>query len=179
MNIKSFLVHGRSDLLRLYFCVEQMASEQLRLYRTEVANQEVKVRYDMVNREWLGPLPRLISLKALELLVKEYQYALGGRSINNQPPQKPLQPCDRDYCVAEQYGLPCRHELLQLMEDGGKPLELWDIHHVWHLHRPASSQLPVYSGRIQLTFLFTDRGSILEIEEPSNGSSQRQTEEWA
>lgn len=60
-----------------------MASEQLRLYTVEVANQEVKVRYDMVNRAWLGSLPRFISLKALELLVKEHQYVLGGRLVNN------------------------------------------------------------------------------------------------
>ncbi|KAK4170610.1 hypothetical protein QBC36DRAFT_341558 [Triangularia setosa] len=44
-----------------------MADEQKILYENEVAFQEVKVRYDMVNRRWLGPLPRLILRKALEL----------------------------------------------------------------------------------------------------------------
>ncbi|KAK4174701.1 hypothetical protein QBC36DRAFT_36351 [Triangularia setosa] len=40
--------------------------------------------------------------------------------------------------MPEQYGLPCRHELLEKIEDDGKPLELWDIHHMWHLRQPIT-----------------------------------------
>lgn len=81
--------------------------------------------------------------------------------------------------MPEQYGLPCRHELLKKIEDDGKPLELWDIHHMWHLRQPASSQLSLLMVVIiQLTFFFTDYRSVLTTEEPSNGDSQRKAEEW-
>lgn len=57
MNIKSYLLNGRSDVNRLTQAIKEMCGEQWLQTKQLAANQQVKVRHEYLNRSYLGNLP--------------------------------------------------------------------------------------------------------------------------
>ena len=93
----------------------------------------------MAEKDYLGKLPYRTCHKALTLINNEYRHAVAGKSEKGKPPKKPLGPCDDDCCVSTQYGIACRHIILERIQTAKKEkhrqLKLSDVHHHWHMAR--------------------------------------------
>ncbi|EAQ85464.1 hypothetical protein CHGG_09478 [Chaetomium globosum CBS 148.51] len=74
-NIKSYLVTGKSDFLRLTKALKEMCQNQHRNYNQEVAKQMTRIKMDYLHQDYLGDLPQAVSLKALEHITREKRHA--------------------------------------------------------------------------------------------------------
>lgn len=153
LAIKSHLINGRGDLAGLVRAIKRMVKEQLSIFTTKLTNNETRVRHEFLEKEYLGELPRNISLKGLLLIQDEYRHYEGSIPKDNRPSKRPLGDCGEGCTVSLQLGVPCRHIIADRISKK-ETLSLNDVHHHWHLQQPLVSLLIVVASvRIFLTLV--------------------------
>ena len=135
-DLKSYLIHGTSSLLRLSQAMEEMIDNKRRTYQQDIARNEMRLRCAYMGREWAGQLPMHISYFAMDMIAKRYRHACAAMPTPGRDPQ-PLLPCTEAF--SKQWGLPCSHTILQRLQMR-EPLDRRDVHSHWHLQRSVVSQ---------------------------------------
>lgn len=135
-SIKSYVINGNCDLHRVALALQEMITRQERVFNEAVAIQQTRLRFDYINKAWLGNVPLTVSYWAVNQIDRQYRMALAARPSARQPFPPPLPRCQGVF--SNQYGLPCSHTIYERLE-AGEPLEQWDIHPQWHLERSLVS----------------------------------------
>lgn len=73
--LKSCVLDGKSDLLKLQTSLEQFLEEQEDADEIQVSDERVKIRMDWIGKKWLGDLPTQVSLKCLKHLNEFHKMA--------------------------------------------------------------------------------------------------------
>jgi hypothetical protein len=137
-NIKSYLVSGKADWVRLTKALQEMCENQARNYRQTVAKHESSVKINYLHRPYLGDLPQAVSHRALDLINQEKRHAekwlleLREAEKRRQVPLPAAPVCNTDCSVWLQYRLPCRHTIFAKLKDN-TPLTLQDLDPRWLL----------------------------------------------
>jgi hypothetical protein len=132
-NLKSYLVTGKADLFTVGKSVGQMVEDILNAYIEKLARDEITVRQEYIHREWLGDIPKKLTNKAIELIIRQYRIAIQAIPVEGRPSPPDLRPCRQQF--RRQYGLPCSHVILAYLEDK-KPLGSDLVHPFWLLRTP-------------------------------------------
>ena len=120
--LKSFLIRGSSTVEQAFEMVKAM-EESIREARQHQKNH---LRREYLGKKWLGDAPVVIAQRALDLVAREYRHmkaALPSTARRNPPP---LSPCTGIFTM--QFGIPCRHELLQRHKTETLVLQKADFH---------------------------------------------------
>lgn len=131
-NIKSYLVSGKCDWVRLTKSLIEMCENQARNYKQKVAAQQITVKMDYLHQAWLGDLPKAVSHLALDKITQEKRYAqkqlddLAARRTDELPL------CEENCTIWLQFHLPCQHTIAQRLRDN-EPLNLQDLDPRWLL----------------------------------------------
>lgn len=75
LNIKSYLLNGRSDIYALALTVKELLTEQQRTFKEARAAEAIRTKFRYLSRRYHGSLPLKISYKGLELINYEYLHA--------------------------------------------------------------------------------------------------------
>ena len=110
-----------------------MLKHQWRTLKQALTMQATRVRQNYLSRSYLGDLPKVVTLKALEKINQEYRYAKAAIPAPHRH-LRPLNNCKNDCTVSQQFGIPCRHKVYYNLVNG-EPLKKWHVHHHWHLKR--------------------------------------------
>ncbi|KJK84890.1 hypothetical protein H633G_11289 [Metarhizium anisopliae BRIP 53284] len=113
-DVNSHLVTGTGDLLYLHQALVPMIDNKSRSYRQEAVRQIQRRRDQYLKQAWLGKLNLQITYHAIDLLAKQYRFALAALPDQCEP--KPLLPCTGNF--EHQYGLPCSHRILHCLMNG-------------------------------------------------------------
>jgi hypothetical protein len=135
-DVKSHLVTGTGDLLYLHQALVTMIDNKSRSYHQEAARQIQRQRDKYLKQAWLGKLNLQITYQAIDLIAKQYRFALAALPDQREP--KPLRPCTGNF--EHQYGLPCSHRILDCLMNG-TPLRRSQIAMRWWLDKPLVCQL--------------------------------------
>lgn len=109
-SIKTYSLSRRTELDQLEEATAKQTLDKYRKYKDKIAESASLVRQKYLGKEWLGDLPLAISRWGLDLLHGIYQKAL--ESLKDK--SRSLCPCTGSTRI--QYGLPCAHELVELMK---------------------------------------------------------------
>ncbi|KID81242.1 hypothetical protein MGU_11379 [Metarhizium guizhouense ARSEF 977] len=134
-DVKSHLVTGTGDLLYLHQALVTMIDDKSRSYRQEAARQIQRQRDQYLKQAWLGKLNLQITYQAIDLLAKQYRFALAALPDQCEP--KPLLPCTGNF--EHQCGLPCSHRILDCLMNG-MPLRRSQITMRWWLEKPLNAE---------------------------------------
>ena len=77
-DVKSHLVTGTGDLLCLHQVLATMIDKKSRSYRQEAARQIQRQRDQYLKQAWLGKLNLQITYQAIDLIAKQYRFALAA-----------------------------------------------------------------------------------------------------
>ena len=99
LNVKSYLLNGKSDVLRLIDSLIEMCQEQYRTFEEAMAREGTRMRQTYLNRIYLGSLPLKVSYKGLDLINREYRYAKAAIPNSKRDPML-LSACDSDCTVS-------------------------------------------------------------------------------
>ena len=135
-DVKSHLVTGTGDLLYLHQALVTMLDNKSRSYREEAARQIQRQRDQYLKQAWLGKLNLQITYQAIDLIAKQYRFALAALPDQREP--KSLRPCTGNF--ERQYGLPCSHRIFDCLLNG-TPLRRSQIAMRWWLEKPLVRQL--------------------------------------
>jgi hypothetical protein len=135
-DVKSHLVTGTGDLLYLHQALVTMIDNKSRSYRQEAARQIQRQRDQYLKQAWLGKLNLQITYPAIDLIAKQYRFALAA--LPDQCDPKPLRPCTGIF--EHQYGLPCSHRIFDCLMNG-TPLRRSQIAMRWWLEKPLVCRL--------------------------------------
>jgi len=138
-NIKSMLITGKSDLLRVTKALREMCQNQLRNYNQAVAQQNTRIKRDYLHQEYLGDLPLAISLKALEWISLEKRHAQKALNDAIARGSDEVPACDNSCTTWLQFRLPCRHTIHQRLKNK-EPLTLQDLDPRWLLNARIDEQ---------------------------------------
>ncbi|KAL2193251.1 hypothetical protein P885DRAFT_2706, partial [Corynascus similis CBS 632.67] len=127
-SIKTYSLSRRTELDQLEEATAKQTLDKYRKYKDKIAESASLVRQKYLGKEWLGDLPLAISRWGLDLLHGIYQKAL--ESLKDK--SRSLCPCTGSTRI--QYGLPCAHELVELMK-AKKALTKADVSSFWWLKR--------------------------------------------
>ncbi|KID81917.1 hypothetical protein MGU_10765 [Metarhizium guizhouense ARSEF 977] len=141
-DVKSHLVTGTGDLLYLHQALVTMIDDKSRSYRQEAARQIQRQRDQYLKQAWLGKLDLQITYQAIDLLAKQYRFALAALPDQCEP--KPLLPCTGNF--EHQYGLPCSHRILDCLANG-TPLRRSQIAMRWWLEKPLNAEDELLDSR--------------------------------
>ncbi|KHO11515.1 hypothetical protein MAA_11031 [Metarhizium robertsii ARSEF 23] len=133
-DVKSHLETGTGDLLYLHQALVTMIDNKSRSYRQEAARQIQRQRNQYLKQEWLGILNLQITYPAIDLIAKQYRFALAALPDQREP--KPLRPCTGNF--EHQYGLPCSHRIFDCLMNG-TPLRRSQIAMSWWLEKPLNT----------------------------------------
>ncbi|OAQ58186.2 transposase [Pochonia chlamydosporia 170] len=134
-DVKSHLVTGTGDLLYLHQALVTMIDKKSRSYRQEAARQIQRQRDQYLKQAWLGKLNLQITYQAIDLIAKQYRFALAALPDQRKP--KPLRACTGNF--EHQYGLPCSHRILDCLMSG-TPLRRSQIAMRWWLEKPLNAE---------------------------------------
>jgi len=70
-SIKSYVVTGKSDFLRLAKALKEMCLNHEKAYLHKVAQQHQRIKLVYYNQGYLGDLPSAVSRLALDLIAEE------------------------------------------------------------------------------------------------------------
>jgi hypothetical protein len=117
------------DFLKLIKGLREMVINQARGYTNKVAQEVTTIKYEHMNKQYLGDLPMAVSLRALSLITEEKRYA--QEAVDDD---KEEWDCDEDCTTWLQYRVPCRHTIFKRLR-GQEPLTLQDLHPRWLLDK--------------------------------------------
>lgn len=112
-SIKSYLVSGKCDWLRLTKALRAMCENQARTYQQKVAYKQTSVKLKYLHQPWLGDLPHTVSHLALEEITKEKRHAqkMLDDAVTSGADELPR--CGEGCTKWLQFRLPCRHTIAQ------------------------------------------------------------------
>ncbi|KAG5966963.1 hypothetical protein E4U58_002384 [Claviceps cyperi] len=110
-TLKSNLVDGRGDLLFLYDGAMRMLDTQKDGFEKLKSDQMANIPTDNLPKAWLGGLLRQIFPSAIKLISEQHHYAVASRLDGNT-----LDRCEMPCQFQKQYGLPCAHTILGLLD---------------------------------------------------------------
>jgi len=125
-ELKSYLKNRLADLHKLYETIRQMTLVKKARYILQLKKEDRRAPISIEDEPVLEPLARKIGWKALDKIAEQFQYAKkslirGTWDLN----------CS---CVfRSQFGLPCWHDILPKIAEGGK-LSVEDCDRHWWLH---------------------------------------------
>lgn len=94
-DVKSHLVTGMGDLLYLHQAPVTVIDNKSRFYRQEAARQTQRQRDQYLKQAWLDKLNLQITYHAIDLLARQYLFALAALPDQREP--KPLLPCTGNF----------------------------------------------------------------------------------
>ncbi|KDN72098.1 putative MULE transposase domain-containing protein, partial [Colletotrichum sublineola] len=126
-ELKSYLTHRLADLYTLLKKIRQMVNQKIARY-TAKCGAERRRRLPTSQIQILQPLTYEVSFYALNLLSK--QYTAANEAFTKR---QSLPPCTGAF--TQQWGIPCRHNLLQRLQsaDRSQILQTEDINPHWRL----------------------------------------------
>ncbi|KJK73616.1 hypothetical protein H634G_11125 [Metarhizium anisopliae BRIP 53293] len=139
---KEYMPWRTGDLLYLHQALVTMIDDKSRSYRQEAARQIQRQRDQYLKQAWLGKLDLQITYQAIDLLAKQYRFALAALPDQCEP--KPLLPCTGNF--EHQYGLPCSHPILDCLANG-TPLRRSQIAMRWWLEKPLNAEDELLDSR--------------------------------
>jgi hypothetical protein len=145
-DLKSYLVTGKADLFTVGKSVAQMVADILENYFQKLARDEITIRQEYIHREWLGDIPKKLTNKAIELIIRQYRFAIQAVPVEGCPSPPVLRPCRQQFTT--QFGLPCSHIILTYLTDK-KPLEADLAHPFWRLRTPLVCFLLYSPGQLK------------------------------
>lgn len=146
--LKSFVLDGKADLLRLQTGIEELLESQEEDYQLQLSDDILKIRQDWIGRAYLGNLPGQVTRKALSLINTQYKLA----NLHVPTPARPRPPkIDRCICsrsgVRAYLGIYCYHEIYESIKlttahPHVEPLTLEGVDSFWHAERPLLEEEP-------------------------------------
>ncbi|EXU94915.1 MULE transposase domain protein [Metarhizium robertsii] len=94
-DVNSHLVTGMGDLLYLHQAPVTVIDNKSRSYRQEAARQTQRQRDQYLKQAWLDKLNLQITYHAIDLLARQYLFALAALPDQREP--KPLLPCTGNF----------------------------------------------------------------------------------
>jgi len=128
LNIKSYLLNNKGNILAVFNVIFALLKEQWKVYTDKKAVEAIKVCNEVMQRAYLDNLPKWISFRGLNLIHYKYLHTKNAIATRSQPRPTSLGLCDGNYTVSIQYRLPYRHTLYRILQEG-EVLKKWDIHH--------------------------------------------------
>ena len=126
LNVKSYLLNGKSDVYRLVTALSEMYTQQQKSYTKRLAFKGTRTRQEYLNRAYLGNLPLRVSYKYLELINHQYRHAKAAIPTNARQATE-LNPYGSNCTTSLQFGVPYRHSIYTILKDNGS-LKLGDVH---------------------------------------------------
>lgn len=144
--LKSFVLDGNADLLRLQTGIEELLESQEEDHELHISDDILKIRQEWIGRAYLGNLPGQVTRKALLLL--NYQYKLASSYVptptRNKPPTIDRCTCDENG-VRAHLGIYCYHEIyenIKLTRAYAEPLSLEGMDSFWYTERDILQDEP-------------------------------------
>ena len=125
-ELKRYLKNRLADLRRLYSAIEMMMTQKIKRYEVQLAKEKSERLPKYTRIALLNPLCLRVSSKALELIHQQFNQA--NDYYIGRLQRRDLPPCTRGF--RRQYGLPCRHEILERL-DAVTPLKVEDCDRHW------------------------------------------------
>ncbi|KAI9764390.1 MAG: hypothetical protein M1839_005955 [Geoglossum umbratile] len=117
--------------------IEMLANKQSKFEET-VAKQKTSLRNKFKNKLWLGDTNCQVAYKAINLVNTQWLMLLASK----QDRRKQLKPCTGAF--RKQLGLPCVHELEQMLEgDGNAKLVRSQFNKFWWLDQSLNEEEPL------------------------------------
>ena len=130
-ELKRYLKNRLADLHRLYSATENMMKRKQQLFETQLAKEQAERLPKYTRIAFLNPICLRVSYKAMDVIYQQYLQAVDYH--NGSLPRADLPVCTRKF--RGQYGLPCRHEILERL-DAVAPLGIEDCDHHWWIGNP-------------------------------------------
>ncbi len=134
--LKVELVNGNSTLLQLHEAIQRLMQAKKQAFDHETDGNRIRIPVRFNGKAWLtgGDCLGRLSYKALTLLEKQYRKALPHIPTPSQPVKPELLPrCTKQWST--QFGLPCAHQIIQLLAPPLEPLTKDLCHRFWWLAR--------------------------------------------
>ncbi len=106
----------------------------------EIDRQIQRQRIEFGGQTWLGSTPQQLSHKAIDLMAKQKRIAQGALPTKVRPFPPPLQPCTGRF--RRQYGLPCSHDILEILKEKDGVILRANCHQFWWLERNLAEEYP-------------------------------------
>ena len=164
-ELKRLLTTPLSGLFELYRTVKQLVCTKRSKYLLQHRKEDTIAYVSMENTAMVKPLSRTIGRVALREVHSQYVQAKAEKSSQQR----------RTHCSGRfrlQWGLPCKHEILDLLETDGGRLSLDHVESHWHLVEPmvriGQTVSPLYPLVIQLLLIRLDNSHTQRLSEPSD-----------
>jgi hypothetical protein len=119
--LKAFMVTGNSHVMEVITQSFNMATAMETNITQARKEQKNKIRYEYINQAWIGLAPYNISWRGLEFVNREHRHMLGFIT-------KPASRTQCTHSFTTQFGIPCRHQLLERHRAGELRLVKEDFH---------------------------------------------------
>ncbi|KAK4205863.1 hypothetical protein QBC37DRAFT_249730, partial [Rhypophila decipiens] len=119
-------------IYKLCEAIAQQSREQYENYTVKLAKEAILIRQEFLSRRFLTDVTPRLCYTALKLINNAYRVALSTFPTKKHPVPSTLPPCDDECTYTLQFGVPCCHEIVTLLNDDER-LKLSEVHHRWHL----------------------------------------------
>lgn len=146
--LKSFVLDGNADLLRLQTGIEELLETQEEDHELQISDDILKIRQDWIGPAYLGNLPGRVTRKALLLI--NHQLKLASLYVLTPTRRRPpkIDKCTCDINGVRAYlGIYCYHEIYENIKltrshPHIEPLTIERIDSFWHTERDIMEEEP-------------------------------------